>query len=76
MRRLGIGIFFGTSGIFLQSITEWVYHQTQIFFTFHILLGALAGLYWVKRESKRREAEIQTALPEWEPVSQYEPAIA
>jgi hypothetical protein len=76
MRRLGIGIFFGTVGIFLQSITEWVYHQTQIFFTFHILLGALAGLYWVKRESKRREAEIQTALPEWEPVSQYEPAIA
>jgi membrane protein implicated in regulation of membrane protease activity len=76
MHRLGIGFFFGTCGIFLQSVTEWVYHQTHIFLTFHILLGALAGLYWVKRESKRREIRMQTTSQDWQQLGQYEPAVA
>jgi O-antigen ligase len=49
MQRMGVGIFFGTCGIFFQSLTEWVYHQTPIFFTFNILLGTLASLYFVKK---------------------------
>ena len=53
MHRLGVGIFFGTWGIFLQSLTEWVYRQTPIFVTFHILIGALAGLYYYKENAKK-----------------------
>jgi len=51
MHRLGVGFFFAVSGLFLQSLTEWVYHQTQILFTFHIIVGALASLYSAKRQS-------------------------
>lgn len=53
--RLGAGIFFCTCGIFMQSLTEWVYRQTAIFFTFHILMGALASMYQLKRERKLQE---------------------
>ncbi|HZQ47901.1 MAG TPA: hypothetical protein VFC07_12860, partial [Verrucomicrobiae bacterium] len=51
--RMGIGFFFACWGIFLQSLTEWVYRQTAIFFTFNIILGALASLYWLKRQRKQ-----------------------
>jgi hypothetical protein len=44
MRAMGVGLFFGICGIFGQSLTEWVYRQTPILFTFYILLGALASL--------------------------------
>jgi hypothetical protein len=51
MHRVGVGLFFGTCGIFLQSMTEWTYRQTVIFFTFNILLGALASLTWARRHT-------------------------
>jgi len=44
MRTIGMGIFFAIAGIFMQSVTEWTYRQTAIFFTFNILLGTLASL--------------------------------
>jgi len=44
MYRVGTGIFFCICGIFLQSLTEWVYRQTAILLTFHVLLGTLAAL--------------------------------
>ena len=75
--RLGVGIFFCTCGIFLQSITEWVYRQEHIFITFHILLGALAALYWLrKQKSKPHDLEREFCEPLKEGQSQYEPAIA
>ncbi len=46
--RLGIGFFFACWGIFLQSLTEWAYRQTPIFFTFNIIIGALASIYCLK----------------------------
>lgn len=49
MHRLGIGFFFGALGLFFQSITEWTYRQTSIMFTFHVMMGALASLYYAKR---------------------------
>lgn len=49
MYRMGTGIFFATAGIFLQSLTEWVYRQTSIMLTFHVLLGTLASLYYLKK---------------------------
>jgi hypothetical protein len=56
MHRLGVGIFFGLCGIFLQSITEWTFRQTHIFLTFNLLVGALAGLRYARRRAKRRLA--------------------
>jgi O-antigen ligase len=53
MRVMGVGLFFSVCGIFGQSLTEWVYRQTPILFTFYILLGALASLTAVRRRSRR-----------------------
>jgi hypothetical protein len=62
LRRLGVGIFFGFGGIFLQSLTEWVFRQSPIFYVFHVLLGTLAGLYYLKRQEQRAaEAEMAEA---------------
>jgi hypothetical protein len=48
MHRMAIGFLFGTAGIFLQSATEWTYRQTPIMFTFHVIVGALASLYYAR----------------------------
>lgn len=55
--RLGVGIFFSTCGIFLQSITEWVYRQSHIFLTFNVLIGTLAALYWMRKQNLARRDE-------------------
>lgn len=55
MRTVGVGIFFGTLGIFGQSLTEWVYRQTPILFTFYAMLGALASVAAARRETKAAE---------------------
>jgi O-antigen ligase len=55
MRRVAVGVFFGTWGIFLQSITEWVFWQTAIYFTFHVMLGVLASLYYQRKKALRAE---------------------
>jgi O-antigen ligase len=62
IRVMGVGIFFGTCGIFGQSLTEWVYRQTPILFTFYILLGALASLTAVRLRT-RREARAMAIAP-------------
>ncbi|MCD6052698.1 MAG: hypothetical protein K0Q55_4120 [Verrucomicrobia bacterium] len=46
VQRFGVGLFFGLTGVFLQSVTEWTYRQTAIAFAFHIFLGTLASLYY------------------------------
>jgi hypothetical protein len=56
MRRLGVGILFGFGGIFLQSLTEWVFRQSPIYYVFHILLGTLASLYYIKRQARKAPA--------------------
>ncbi|HZZ58498.1 MAG TPA: O-antigen ligase family protein [Opitutaceae bacterium] len=43
------GIFFGICGIFGQSLTEWVYRQTPILFTFYIMMGGLAAIVHARR---------------------------
>jgi hypothetical protein len=72
MRRVGIGFFFAICGIFLQNLFEWVYRQTQILFAFSIVLGALASLYQLKRQSKKvpasRRFENSEAVQELEPA--------
>jgi hypothetical protein len=61
MHRLGVGIFFGFGGIFLQSITEWVFRQSPIYYVHHILLGALASLYYLKHSQQRATATVDVA---------------
>ena len=75
MRVLGVGLFFGLCGIFGQSLTEWVYRQTPIFFTFYILLGALASLTAVRRRAQNEETA--AALEAANPVAvQHETLVA
>ena len=62
MRTIGVGIFFGSLGIFGQSLTEWVYRQTPILFTFYAMLGALASVAVARREAKAA-ARITQAEP-------------
>jgi hypothetical protein len=58
MRRIGVGIFFGMCGTFFQSLTEWVFHQTPIFYTFNIMLGVLASLCYVRKLERRRAKQM------------------
>jgi O-antigen ligase len=68
MRVMGVGLLFCICGIFGQSLTEWVYRQTPILFTFYILLGALASLAHSRRQARIRgfsEASIsQSSVPD------------
>ncbi len=49
MRALGVGMLFSVCGVFGQSLTEWIYRQPPILFTFYILLGSLASLAHSRR---------------------------
>jgi len=65
MRRMGVGLFFAFWGIFLQSLFEWVFRHSPIFYEFHILLGCLASLYYIKKREKRQlRAQRELALTE------------
>ncbi len=64
MSRIGVGIFFGMCGTFFQSLTEWVFHQTPIFYTFNILLGVLASLIYVRKLKRERQEMTETEMDE------------
>ncbi len=70
MVRIGVGLFFGLCGLFLQSLTEWVFWQAPIFYTFNILLGVMVSLHHSKRKTLRAEheevseSEAEMAVPE------------
>jgi hypothetical protein len=55
--RIGTGLFFAFCALFLQSLTEWVFRHSPIYYTVHILLGVLASLYWLKRKGAKESAE-------------------
>jgi hypothetical protein len=63
MRVMGVGLLFCVCGIFGQSLTEWVYRQTPILFTFYILLGALASLAHSRRMARTVSSPDGDALP-------------
>lgn len=73
LHLLGIGIFFGMLGVFLQSLTEWVFRQTAIYLTFHALIGVLASLYAARRQARRRPKP-ETAKPAPEAAMALMPA--
>jgi hypothetical protein len=49
MHRIGIGLLFSATGMFMQSVTEWTYRQTTMLLTFHVLMGVLASLHYTRR---------------------------
>jgi len=55
MYRMPIGIFFGFCGMFLQCLTEWVFRHLPLYYTFHVMLGVLMSLYYLKRQARRAE---------------------
>jgi len=69
LRRIGVGLFFALCGIFLQSLTEWVFRHSPIYYVININLGVLASLYYLKKKAKRMAAEEheEEAPPEMTP---------
>ena len=65
LHRVGIGLFFGGLGVFLQSQTEWTFRQTQIFLTFHLLAGVLASLHHQRRTLAAARPGPPGARAEW-----------
>lgn len=51
--RLGVGAFFGLFGAFGQSLTEWAFRQTNVFFLVHVLMGVVSALYVMRRREAR-----------------------
>src|SRR3569833_55160 len=76
MSRIAIGIFFGKCGTFFQSMTEWVFRQTPIYFTFHILLGELVSLVYIRKCERRALKEAQKELAEREEQAYWSDHIA
>jgi len=68
LHLLGIGIFFGMAGVFLQSLTEWVFRQTAIFLTCHALMGVLASLYVARRQQRHMPQQAMTYAHAIEPA--------
>jgi hypothetical protein len=65
MQRMGVGFVFAIGGIFLQSLTEWVYRQTPMVITFNLILGSMAGLYFYwKRAAAAEKAQTRAAAQE------------
>jgi hypothetical protein len=74
VHRIGVGLFFGLCGVFLQSVTEWTFRQTHVFLTFNILVGVLASLCWIKRKAKQKA--VPAPAPPAETALRYEPVGA
>ena len=53
MSRFGVGAFFGLLGAFGQSLSEWTFRQTNVFFLVHMVMGAVAALYVMRRREAR-----------------------
>lgn len=65
MRRIGVGILFGLAGMFLQSQTEWVFRQSPIHYVFHVMVGVLASLYYIRKQETRAATQtVATKLNE------------
>jgi hypothetical protein len=62
LRRMGVGIFFCLCGGFLHSWTEWAMRQYTMYFMLHILIGALASLYFIKQRQSPQPAVTETSF--------------
>jgi hypothetical protein len=60
-RRIAVGILFGLCGMFLQSLTEWVFRQSPLYYVFHVLLGTLAALCYHRKRTLLQARSAQAA---------------
>jgi hypothetical protein len=75
MKLVGTGVFFGLWGIFLQSLTEWVFRHSPVAYMVHILLGLLAGLYYAHcREGRLTQSTIDQPSPEFPSTLNAQPS--
>ena len=49
--RVRIGAFLSLLGVLMQSVTEWEFRQTSLFFLSHIVIGVAAFIYHNKKVS-------------------------
>jgi hypothetical protein len=76
LRRIGVGLFFALCGIFLQSLTEWVFRHSPIYYTININLGVLASLYYIKKKAKRTTGEEHEIEAQPEPAHEFAEAYS
>jgi hypothetical protein len=48
LRRIPVGILFGFGGMFLQCLTEWFFRHLPLYYVFHVMLGVLMGLHFLR----------------------------
>jgi hypothetical protein len=60
LRRIPVGIFFGLCGVFLQSLTEWIFRQTQVMLSVYLLMGVLASMYFLRKQERKMEKREET----------------
>jgi hypothetical protein len=56
MKRIAVGLFFGSCGMFLQCLTEWVFRHLPLYYVFHVMLGVLMSLYYIKRRASKAQS--------------------
>ena len=67
MFRIGVGIFFGFCGMFMQNLTEWVFRHLPLYYTFHVMLGTLMSLYYVRRQALKATKAAEREPEELDP---------
>lgn len=70
-RQLGVALFAATGCMLLQSVTEWVFRHSPVFYVIHLELGILASLYYQRRRAGKERAwqeqiEEEPELETWE----------
>lgn len=48
--RIRLGAFLGLLGVLMQSVTEWEFRQTPMFFLEHIIMGVVASIYYQRKK--------------------------
>jgi hypothetical protein len=76
--RMGVGLCFGSLGVFLHSFTEWTFRQTEIFLTFNLFAGALAAVISIRQEAAAPAGAAvaeEAAEPDWDTTAPLRPAF-
>ena len=54
--RFGVAAFFSLAGLFLHNVTEYEFRGTMVYFQFNIIMGASAGLYYLRSVARQAAA--------------------
>jgi hypothetical protein len=75
LRRIPVGIFFGFWGMFLQCLTEWFFRHLPLYYMFHIMLGVLMSLYYIKQQALKTAPVAVEPEPTLCPNSVFAPSL-